>query len=294
MERKPFFSDSNLLLYFQCEHIQDKVVPSIRILSLSALIPIALKRNVFFWVSHRLTKFQVFLEAISNPHPIITKENKFVKKISLLGLLVSGFSATFLVLSTKPAGAVTFNCPQIGASSNCGTRISIDPDSAGNPVTTITNTGIAPYDGSDDALVGITNNLVGSSVNSITLSGTGNGGGIFAFDGDGLCSIYTTCSYSHPTTYEGPTTTFSGISTFGNTGTVNFTGGLAPGSGTYFSLEGSPQSASITSGPIQTQPVPSSPVPEPSLILGNLVGLVGFGAMLRRKLQRRNCSSTLG
>lgn len=218
-----------------------------------------------------------------------------MKKISLFGLLVSSFSATFVVLSTKPAGAVTFNCPQIGASSNCGTIITINPDSAGNPVATITNTGIGPYDGSDDALVGIVNNLPSSSITSITLSGTGNGGGIFGFDSDGLCT-YTTCNYSNPTGYEGPITTFSGISsvnTFEDTGTVNFTGaGLAPGSGTYFSLEGSPQSASITSGPIQTRPAPRAP--EPSLILGNLAGIIGFGAMLRRKLQRRNCSSTLG
>ena len=57
-----------------------------------------------------------------------------MKKISLLGLLVSGFSATFLVLSTKPAGAAALNCPSIGQSSNCGTVIVINADQAGNPV----------------------------------------------------------------------------------------------------------------------------------------------------------------
>jgi hypothetical protein len=40
------------------------------------------------------------------------------------------------------------------------------------------------------------------------------------------------------TTYEGPNTSFSIVDE--NHGTVNFTGGLAPGASTYFSLKGPP------------------------------------------------------
>ena len=46
---------------------------------------------------------------------------------------------------------------------------------------TLAATGVGPYDGGDDALVGIVNNS-GKTLTSLKLSGAGNGGGVFAFD----------------------------------------------------------------------------------------------------------------
>ena len=63
---------------------------------------------------------------------------------------------------------------------------------------------------------------------------------IFGLDGDGICAGFSpgppACPYG-PTGYEGPNTSFANISANGTTGDVVFTGGLAPGQSTYFSLE---------------------------------------------------------
>ncbi|HLI77733.1 MAG TPA: PEP-CTERM sorting domain-containing protein [Acidobacteriaceae bacterium] len=129
---------------------------------------------------------------------------------------------------------------------------------------------------------------------SILLSGSGNGGGLFDFDGDGICtfigpgrvnasSMGTYCSSaasngSDPADYQGPDNTFSNISTksvFDDTGDVNITG-LAAGGTTFFSLESAP--ASITIAP----PVISS-TPEPSSLVLLSSGLLGAAATLRRR-----------
>ncbi|HEY5439173.1 MAG TPA: hypothetical protein VIJ99_09755, partial [Acidimicrobiales bacterium] len=133
------------------------------------------------------------------------------------------------------------------------------------------NTNEGPFDGHDDTLVGILNNS-GGDVSTVVLTSTK---GIFAFDGDGICAtnaghpIYTwsgtglvglgvaNCPFQPVTgtgkgydgfDYAGPTTWFNGFSagTAYMTGNVNFTGGLASGSSTYFSLEQSLNAADFT------------------------------------------------
>jgi hypothetical protein len=110
---------------------------------------------------------------------------------------------------------------------------------------TVTVTDLNPYEFSEDFLIGVVNNS-SSSVPGITLSGTG----IFALDGDGICTFtfvgsgYCTPSQvagTDPGDYYGPNTTYA-ISSV-NTGTVNFTTPIAAGGSTYFSLEGVPSAS---------------------------------------------------
>lgn len=181
-----------------------------------------------------------------------------------------------------PAAAHAAVCPTTAnTNTDCGYIITIGPGGVltGSPVA-----GANPYDGSDDALIGVVNNSGATYTGSFTLTGSGNGGGLFDFDGDGICT-YTNAAYCGGTTfgYEGPLNTFSGITTtsmFHDTGTVNITG-LADGGTTYFSLESSPASINGGGGIII-----GGPVPEPSTFFLLGTGALGLAANLRRRFVR--------
>ena len=172
--------------------------------------------------------------------------------------------AASLITSATPVCPNTAN-----TNTDCGALATINPD--GSVIVTPV-AGANPYDGSDDALVGIINNSGSTFNGSFTLSGSGNGGGLFAFDGDGICS-FVTASYcaTARTGYEGPGVTFSNINAAETSGTVNVANLLA-GATTYFSLEGSPAS------------IAPNLAPEPTTM--SLFGLGAAGAFLayrRRK-----------
>lgn len=175
-------------------------------------------------------------------------------------------------------------CPQIGFADGCDAQITLN--SGGTA--TITLTGQPAYDGSEDQLVGITNNS-GSTIGSITLSGSD----IFGFDGDGAGESGTGCLITSgnpfpclsngpfgPTGYEGPNTTFTITDT--DTGSVNFTNGLADGATAWFSLEEAPSASGFT----VTGTTPGSPTPEPASIVLFGTGLLGFAELVRRRTRR--------
>ncbi len=165
-------------------------------------------------------------------------------------------------------------CPSTASTnSDCGFIFTIGP---GGTLSGAAVPGAAPYDGSDDALVGVINNSGAVYNGSFTLTGSGNGGGIFAFEGDGICTfvVLPYCATA-ATGYEGPLNTFSNINATGTTGTVDFTG-LAAGATTYFSLEGSP--SSITFGP----------EPGTTMLLGAGLLLLGLVSLKGRRFGRRS------
>ncbi len=138
-------------------------------------------------------------------------------------------------------------CPSTASTNtDCGYLITI---SSGGTITGAAVLGALPYDGSDDALIGVINNSGALYNGSFTLSGSGNGGGLFAFDGDGICA-YVVAPYcaTAATGYEGPLNTFTGINASGTMGTVVING-LADGATTFFSLESSPASINNGGGP---------------------------------------------
>ena len=173
-------------------------------------------------------------------------------------------------------------CPAVNASPSCSFLIQFT-DSG---INTYFDNSVGPYDSSDDTLIGALNSS-SSTVNSITLSGAGNGGGIFAFEGDGLQTYISVDTSNFPnnyviTGYEGPNTYFSNITTknvFADTGVVNFIGGLAPGASAYFSLESSP--SSIQGGGGITPGGPPG-LPEPGTL-----GLLGLGLSLVELMRRK-------
>lgn len=170
-----------------------------------------------------------------------------------------------------------------GSATGCGGVINVTAANGSGVATafTVTNTGNGnPFDGTEDTLIGLDNNS-GVTLNSVTLTASDNTfGGLGFFDGDGVCSFNGSDCFG-PNGYEGPNMTFSaGAACPGGLGTigcdsviVTFTGGLASGSSTWFSLEGTP--ATLTGGGGI-----GGGTPEPASLLLLGTGLVGLA--LRR------------
>lgn len=145
------------------------------------------------------------------------------------------------------------------------------------------------YDGTEDALIGVVNNS-GHAITSFTVTGAGASPNIFAFESDGIDTyIYASesaASTANPadvyeststfTGYGGPMAYFTGVNGGQTSGTVNFAGGLASGSNTFFSLE---QQINIDTGPLTI----STDTPEPATIAVLGVGLAGLITSRRRR-----------
>lgn len=198
-------------------------------------------------------------------------------------LFLIGLSAALMLWGAGLASAVSANppCPQLGFANGCDVQITLN--SGGTA--TVAVTGQPAYDGSEDQLVGVTNNS-GNTIASITLSGSD----IFGFDGDGAGEPGSGCLVSSgapfpcfsggpfgSSGYEGPGTSFS--ITDASDGSVNFAGGLPDGGTAWFSLEEAPS----TSGFTVTGTTPGTGTPEPASILLFGTGLLGFAFLIRRR-----------
>jgi hypothetical protein len=212
------------------------------------------------------------------------------KQTLLAGTVLAGGAVfgLFGMASNALAGTctpITDNTGGGGVTPDCNELITIG---AGNTVT-VTNPGNSAghvtFDGSDDQLVGIANNS-GSVITSVGIKGSGVGGGIFAFDGDGGCLVSrftwvgkgTTagkCAVTSGTSDYLPVgVTATNINAAKTSGVLNFAGGIANGSFAQFTLE-APGNISLS--------ITVNPTPEPASLALLGIGLAGLGLARRRR-----------
>ena len=132
-------------------------------------------------------------------------------------------------------GAPTFpQCPAAGPDSGCGVLVTVNPDGTASIAVDPSQPAL---DGGVGRLVGLVNHS-DAAVTSVALTG----GDTFVLKGHGLCTVHPTpCTSANqygPTGYEGPGTSLVPAGT--SAGTVDFTGAVAPGGSSYFSLSGPP------------------------------------------------------
>jgi len=207
--------------------------------------------------------------------------------LSLALVALGTFTAWAGSICPARSGVLPIPYSPDAAATGCNVVITINADRS----VTVTVTDPTPYEFSEDVLVGVLNNS-SSSVPGITLSGAG----IFALDGDGICTFtfvgsgYCTPSQvagTDPQDYYGPNTTFAITSV--NTGTVNFTTPIAVGGSTYFSLDGLPSASLVVD--VATSRAPAA-VGAPALsvwamlvLAGMLVGFALWAIRARRPRQ---------
>ena len=203
------------------------------------------------------------------------------KTRSFASLAIGGAA---LVLAATSASAATFSdFPNIGANT-AGAALLITLGSGGATIAT-NPTNSLPYEGIEDAYVGVWNNT-SVTIGSIGLSGPG----IFGFDGDGIGAgpipYPAVCGTSGPCTppsgvdnsgggYGGPISSFL-VADLSN-GTVFFNGGLAPDAITWFSLEQPPNAATLVITGINT------PLPAALPLFAGGLGVLGLLARRRKR-----------
>ncbi|MGO9888033.1 MAG: hypothetical protein ACLP0L_09025 [Solirubrobacteraceae bacterium] len=186
-------------------------------------------------------------------------------------------------------------CPAVFEDNGCQYLIEVNNGTE----TVLNDSNQGPYEGSDDALIGVLNNS-SSPVSELPLAVPGSD--LFGFDGDGICNpggppvpsgcapqagtpagtdctqgTGGTCAFPVPSGepagyiepggssgvpqngYEGPTSWFSNVSTDTSSGVVHFSPAIQPGQSTYFSLEEPPVGTTIGVG--GTAPLPGGMSP---------------------------------
>ena len=217
-------------------------------------------------------------DAVNN---VVTGTHTYTTQGTFSGtVILTGASCTNDTLIASVAAAPQFQqCPPVDKDFGCQFLIVV----SASGTTVLQDTTQGPYEGSEDALIGIQNNS-SNPISAIPLAAPGSS--LFGFDGDGICRPGsppvpsgcgpppggTTCTgssvcsfpappgqppgYTEPGAqsgstqngYEGPTTWYSNVSADLSGGQVNFSPSLQPGQSTFFSQESPPSLAALAVG----------------------------------------------
>jgi hypothetical protein len=201
-------------------------------------------------------------------------------------------AAVFVLARTVQIASVATICPATSnTNSDCAFILTIG---SGGSISVSAMAGANPYDGADDALIGVINSS--GSVYSGTMH-LSSGAAIFSFENDGICTFIgpggfepspagTYCTPDQvngtdPDDYAGPLNTFVNVSGDGTSGDVSITG-LSSRLTTFFSLEGSPADIAAAGG-ISATP---GAVPEPATVYMFGGGLLAVCVFARRRLRQ--------
>jgi hypothetical protein len=236
---------------------------------------------------------------VSGTHTYATKGTYF-GTVTVSGPNCSGGATDFFTANVSAAPPMFTQCPAVDANTGCQFLITVN--SSTQTVTQDPNQG--PYEGADDALIGVQNNS-SSPVSQLPLAVPNSG--LFGFEQDGICDPGAPpipsgcvpqagapagtdcasgqggfCSFPAPAgepagyvepgavsglrqnSYEGPTSWFSNVSADTSSGVVHFSPAIPPGGSTYFSLEEPPTGSTIGVGGV----TPSSPGMSPPTVKG--------------------------
>jgi hypothetical protein len=246
-------------------------------------------------------------DVVSGTHTYSTKGSFFGTVMLTGGNCDGGTDNSFTANVSAPPPQFT-QCPAVDQNNGCQFLITVS--SGTETVTEDTSQG--PYEGADDALIGVQNNS-SSPVSQLPLAVPNSQ--LFGFESDGICTPgappipsgcvpqagapagtdCTTaqggfCAFPAPAgqpagyvepgapsgvtqnSYEGPTSWFSNVSTDTSSGVVHFSPAIPPGGSTYFSLEEPPVGTTIGVGGT----APSSPGLSPPTVKGTGVSFSAF------------------
>jgi hypothetical protein len=161
-----------------------------------------------------------------------------------MALLLAGPAVGTAAADTGPSVFPFTVCPPVGVVMGCGVVVTLNANGTTAIAQNPNSDGV--YDGSDDTLIGVVNNS-GHPLSALPLTSST---AAFGFESDGPCTVTpppaSGCNAADTTGYGGPGVTYSNISADTMSGTVDFSPAVANGGSSWFGLEDTLTSSTLS------------------------------------------------